>query len=83
MRTIAAFVAGVVLAVCGTAVAQSGYWQQDGPFYSCDGISVGVQCKSGGYLVGVTKGYVFIQHIRTGNTYGCPRWRAYRYCYGD
>lgn len=80
-KTIAALIAGIMLGVSGTAVAASQiYWHQDGSGYSCEGVTSGVICAAGGYRVGVTPTYVFIQKKGTKQTYACRKWSSFNVC---
>jgi hypothetical protein len=80
-KTLAALVAGIVLGTTGTGIAATQvYWHQDGRDYSCEGVANGVICKSGGYRVGVTRSFVFVQKNGTKQTYACTKWQSFGAC---
>lgn len=83
-HTIAALIAGLVLGISGTAVAATAvYWEKSGNGYHCQGINSGVSCDSGGYQVGVTKDFVYVQRKGSKETFGCRKWSRYSACVGD
>lgn len=65
MKILAAFIAGVVLAVSGTAIAQISYWKRSSPgVYFCQGIRASVSCRSESYQprysILLTRGKLFV-----------------------
>jgi hypothetical protein len=87
-KLIAGLVAGLVLGTAGTAIGAvtGGYWAQPNGLYSCSGISTYAVCKSGGFSVGVTDEFVFVQKGKPGGhgpLFTCNRWSSWASCLGN
>lgn len=77
-RTIAAIIAGLLIGTTGTAIAAttSGFWQQSGNSYSCQGSPRSVSCKETGwktnYSIAFTPNYVIVS-FGSRVIFGCDR----------
>lgn len=81
-RIAAALLVGLVLGITSTAAAGvSIYWQRGGNDYVCEGVATGVICKSGGYSVGITRSFVYVQKLSgRKSTFGCRKWSSWASC---
>lgn len=83
-RTVAALIAGLLLGITGTAAAGAKYyWSEGGSGYKCQGVTTGVVCKSGGFSIGITRTFLYVQKGSgdSAPTYACRKWSSWSGCF--